>query len=420
MAGGGSDRDATPAAETTPPPWAAPDGDTRLILFATCPQGIEPLLAEEIVALGGESVSAGSAGVHWSASWAVVERVNRGSRLASRVLLRLAAAPYRNERDILRLVADVPWEQAMTPDHTLRVDLSSRRARLKSLRIVTLRIKDAIVDRLRERFGRRPDVDTQDPDVRVMAFVDEREAAIYLDLSGESLFKRGWRGRLDKGAAPLKENLAAALPLLAGWRPGEPLLDPFCGSGTIVIEAAQRLAGLAPGAHRAFGFERLAGYRRPSAPGHEGHPGGPAPAPGDPSPDGPAPIFASDIDSAIVRVARENARRAGLDSAAIRFAVADAFTVKRPPHVASGWIVTNPPYGERLDEIGDAERLLALGRRWRDEFSGWRLAWLTADHGLPGRLGLRARRRIPVMNGALDCRLFVFDLGSVGPAPERP
>ena len=259
----GKNGDTAAHIEHAAPAWQQPEADTCHRLFATCPQGLEALLADELTVLGAQGVKPDSAGVHWHAPWPVIEAVNRGSRLASRVLLELTRGPYRNERDILLLAAGVAWEQAMSPRHTLRVDISSRRARLKSLKLTTLRIKDAIVDRLREHYGERPDIDTRDPDVRVMAFADQREVAIHLDLSGESLFKRGWRQRDDKGAAPLKENLAAALPLLAGWQPGQTLLDPFCGSGTIVIEAAQRVAGIEPGSQRAFGFERLAGLLGP-------------------------------------------------------------------------------------------------------------------------------------------------------------
>lgn len=407
-------------------PWRHPASGRLLTLFATCPRGLEAALADELTGLGAQAAVAGSAGVRLQATWPVAEHLNRGSRLASRILLSLAEGAYRNERDILRLAATLPWELVLGPRQTLRVDTNSHRARVRSINFVTLGVKDAIVDRVREHFGERPDIDTRTPDVRVVVFVDERHAAIHLDLSGESLFKRGWRQADDKGAAPLKENLAAALPILAGWQPGEPLLDPFCGSGTILIEAGQRVAGIAPGAHRVFGFESLSGYRRPAADATSGergrsHDAGsrasrPSPAAVDATaplaPDdrpAPARLFGSDIDGKLVGLARANARRAGLAANAIRFTTRDA-AVLEPPCPEPGWIVTNPPYGERLESLGELDTRL-LGRRLRERFAGWRLAWLSADLDLPGRLALRPRRRIPLMNGALDCRLFVFDLG---------
>ncbi|MEZ5649397.1 MAG: THUMP domain-containing protein [Burkholderiaceae bacterium] len=390
-------------------PWRSADAHRPLELFATCPQGLESLLADELAELGGRQVTADSAGASCIGDWDCAVRLNRESRLASRVLLLLAQGPYRNDKDIGRLAATVPWDFVLEPRMSLRVDTRARRAKVRSLNMVTLRIKDAVVDRLREVSGDRPDVDTRSPDVRLMAFVDEHRALIYLDLSGESLFKRGWRGRDDKGAAPLKENLAAALPLLAGWTAGAPLLDPFCGSGTIAIEAAQRIAAIEAGGARRFGFESLPGYRPAQAPAANHN--SPRPRQGHVVRPAGTSVFASDIDPKAVGTARANAQRAGVPAAGIGFKVADVRSLQPPRGLVPGWIVTNPPYGERLESLGNDANMLALGRHLRSAFAGWTLAWLTSDRQLPGRLGLRPRRRVPVMNGALDCRLFVFDLG---------
>src|SRR5690606_24009867 len=163
-------------------------------------------------------------------------RANLYSRLATRVLVRVAHARVHTEDDILELARQTAWERWFGPEQTLRVDTSAVRSPMKSLQYCNLRAKDGICDRLREREGARPSIDTVRPDARVHLFLDETTATLYLDTSGESLFKRGWR--LDKGEAPLRENLAAGLLALSGWDPSQALMDPFCGSGTILIEAA--------------------------------------------------------------------------------------------------------------------------------------------------------------------------------------
>jgi len=217
-------------------------------MFATCPRGLEPVLAGELEACGARDTRAVGGGVHFAGDLAICYRANLESRIASRVLLRVKQAPYRTEQDVYAAAHAVRWSERFDVGCSIRVDVSAIRCPLKSLEFVTLRIKDAVCDRFRADAGSRPDVDTRTPDVRIHAFLDERDVTLYLDTSGEPLWKRGLRGAT--GEAPLRENLAAGMIALSGWRPEEPFFDPMCGSGTILLEAAQIALGVAPGSRR--------------------------------------------------------------------------------------------------------------------------------------------------------------------------
>jgi len=372
-------------------------------VFAPCPQGMEAALAAELEALGFEGVAAGRAGAGFRADWSGIMQANLYSRLATRILVQVAQAPVSSEHEILDLARSVPWERWFGPEQTLRVDTSAIKSPMKSLQYCNLRAKDGICDRLRDREGARPDIDTVRPDARVHLFLSRDTATLYLDTSGESLFKRGWR--LDKGAAPLRENLAAGLLALAGWDPAAPLMDPFCGSGTILIEAAWIALGVPAGIARPFGFERLRGHepRRWR----------------DLKEDArariltrlDAPLVGVDLDPQAIEAARQNAERAWLSPETVRFETGDARQV--PPPDEHGWLVTNPPYGERLEAEGEtlwAEWAACLKRH----FGGWHVAVISSDHNLPQHMRLKPQRRTPVHNGALDCRLFEFEIVSAG------
>ena len=225
--------------------------------FCPCPRGLEIALAEELGEIAARSTTLKvhnqvPGGVHCSGQLTDAMLINLHSRIASRVLLRIAHASYANENDIYDLALGSPWENWFGVDHTIRVDVTAIKSPLKSLEFVTLKIKDAVCDRFRDREGKRPSIDTRMPDMRIAGFLDARTFTLYLDTSGEPLFKRGWR--METGDAPLRENLAAGLLRTAGWKPGTPLLDPMCGSGTLLVEAAQMLAGIPPGMNRAFAF----------------------------------------------------------------------------------------------------------------------------------------------------------------------
>lgn len=424
---------------------------TLLDCFAPCPRGLEKTLADELTALGATIDQCVTAGVAFRGDRTVAYAANLHSRIASRILVRVAQGRYRDDDDLYRLANRCEWERWFDVHRTLRIDVNAIRSPLRSLNFATLRLKDGLVDRFRTRTGVRPSIDTVTPDVRIFGFLDERGATLYLDLSGEPLFKRGWRTeREDKGEAPLKENLAAGLLALSGWKPGTPLCDPFCGSGTIIIEAARIALGIAPGIGREFGFERLLDFdsgawsrlradavRRAQAIGSTG---------------GDLRIAGSDIDPQSIEQVRRNAERAGVPPDALRLQCCDVRDA-RAPFPVPGMVVTNPPYGERLELVGSDSRRsgtagpvrpgverrpgrsgpsfgstrivspAAVDEGWRgigqavkEHFGGWTLWMLTSDLQLPKRLGMKERRRTPLYNGALECRLFGFEIFAAGGA----
>jgi putative N6-adenine-specific DNA methylase len=416
--------------------------------FVPCPRGLEAPLAAELAEigarrLGGAPFEAGAqvpGGVHFRGGWAAGMAANLHSRIASRVLLKIAHRPYRSEQDIYALALEQAWERWFASTQTLRVDITAIKSPLKSLEFATLRVKDAICDRLRDKTGARPSIDTAQPDVRVFAFLTATECTLYLDTSGEPLFKRGWR--LDKGAAPLRENLAAGILRIAGWTPELPLYDPMCGSGTFLAEAAQIALDVAPGVERRFGFEKLKQYditawqglkvaaqdAKRAARGRRDS----------------VPIFGSDISGDMLVKARANLERAGVPSLWLKQVDARGMT---PPCADAGLIVANPPYGERIEVRGrgprgdaretgrnrgdddafrrthedqpDAEFFHALGDALKQRFTGWRAFLLSSDRTLPGQLRLRESAKTPLFNGALECRLFRFDL-IAGSVRQRP
>ncbi|MFU1931684.1 THUMP domain-containing class I SAM-dependent RNA methyltransferase, partial [Bordetella avium] len=370
--------------------------------YAPCPQGLEDALTAEMQALGFDDAQAGRAGCGFTSDWSGIQRANLYSRLAARILVQVGAGNLNHEDELLDLAYSVPWENWFGPEDTLRVDTSAIKSPVHSLQYCNLRVKDGICDRLRDREGARPSIDTVRPDARVQLFMEGTHATLYLDTSGESLFKRGWR--LDKGEAPLRENLAAGMLALAGWDPSAPLLDPFCGSGTILIEAAWIALGVPPGISRPFGFERM---RQHDARRWR-----------DLKDDARSrirtqletPLIGYDIDERAIEFARANAERAWLTEETIRFEVGDARHVKAP--ASQGWIVTNPPYGERMEIADD------FWREWsaclKHEFAGWQAHIISSDMKLPQRMRLKPVRRIPLHNGSLDCRLFAFELVQAG------
>nr|WP_322403174.1 THUMP domain-containing protein [Massilia sp. Gc5] len=347
-------------------------------------------------------------GVHCSGSDTDAYRINLHSRIASRVLLRIANRNYANENDIYDLVLEQPWEDWFGVDHTIRVDITAIKSPLTSLEFTTLKIKDAVCDRFRDQFGRRPSVDTREPDMRIVGFLDQRNFTIYLDTSGEALFKRGWRE--ETGDAPLRENLAAGLLRVAGWKPGVPLFDPMCGSGTILIEAAQMVQGIPPGARRRFAFEKFGNFNA-KAWQEMKTAIKPNPLPAEPT------IFGSDISGDMIAMTRHNLRAAGI-LFDVPLKQIEAQQVQ-PPTSLPGLLVTNPPYGERIGVRGDStipQDEMAVGfyqqlsTTLKQRFAGWTVYLFTADLGLPKMLRLKESRKTPFFNGALECRLFRFDM----------
>jgi len=439
-------------------------------LFVTCANGSEDLLAEECVRILGadQRVVAGRGGVMVDESVENAMRLNLHSRIAQRVLWPMVDGDYRDEHDLYELGRRINWSEWITPDETIRVDVTAQRSPLQSLNFAALRIKDAVCDVMREMAGARPSVDTRFPDLAISLHVDPTHAWIAIDLSGEALFKRGWREQ--QGEAPLKETLASTLIYAAGWH-GRPedggLLDPCCGAGTIAIEAAQIACNVAPGLTRRFAFERLQPFREYATRWGElqveARDAIVKPA---------VPIWAGDVSFRMTDFATRNAERAGV-AHAIDFKTADA--LQRLAPAERGTIVMNPPYGERIDakgrgsqaaeapRAGDARdaadrprgpgadafarenpeaarrgRRLApqagggresaivdggnasnageffaqLATHWKRNYSGWTAWVLSPDMKLPTAMRLKESRRVPMWNGPIECRLFRFDMVS--------
>jgi len=412
-----------------------PAAPTLAQLFLPCSAGTEPWLVEECQRLlpAGTVVEAGRGGVYVDGGPEHAMRLNIGSRLAQRVLWQVAAGPYRDEHDLYDLARSVRWDAWITPRETLRVDASAWRSPLQSLNFASLRIKDAVCDQLRELTGERPSVDTRFPDLALVLHVGPEQASLSVDLSGEALFKRGWREA--KGEAPLKETLAASMLAAAGWQGREEdggLLDPCCGAGTIAIEAAQIACGIAPGMLRRFAFEKLLPFRehlntlrhlREEAQSLVHAPS--------------VPIWTGDVSFRMTDFATRNAERAGV-AHAIEFKTADA--LQRPAPADHGTLLMNPPYGERIAPKGAGQRHVyqagpnsraepetiqgeafegaadasdfyrRLAAHWKGHYSGWTAWVLTPEAKLPSLLRLKESRRVPMWNGPIECRMFRFDM----------
>ena len=368
--------------------------------FVTCPRGLELLLADELRQLDAGKVHAVGGGVQFVGEFALCYRINLESHIASRVLWQVASGAYRNEEDIYRIAVAPPWTDWFDAARTIRVDISATKSPLTSLNFVTLKIKDAVCDKIRQLSNRRPNVDTRAPDIPIQGHLTDREFLLYLDTTGEPLFKRG--RRLATGEAPLRENLAAGILRLAGWTPGIPLLDPMCGSGTILIEAACMALDIAPGLGRHFAFEKFTNFdaprwrelvqRRSSRR----------------KPRTPQPIYGSDISGDVLRAARANLAGAGLENV-VSLSRADVLAIIAP--AKEGLIVTNPPYGVRLgEEQALAEFYPKLGDVLKKQFTGWRAYLFSADMRLPKLIRLAVSKRTPLFNGALECRLFEYKM----------
>jgi putative N6-adenine-specific DNA methylase len=453
----------------------------QLQLFLPCAAGVENLLATEIQRVTGIAGKAWRAGVQLQGSWRDAMKLNLHSRLAQRVLIELQHGQYRSEQDLYNAAASVAWEIWFTPKQTFKVEITAQHSPLQSLNFAALKIKDAIADRFRHKFNDvRPSVDTRWPDVRVYVHLTTDTVTIYIDTSGEPLFKRGWRE--DKGDAPLKETLAAAMIAASGWdelcKQGVPLYDPCCGSGTIVVEAAQIACSIAPGINRRFAFQKYLPFQ-----GHvwDGLLDQAEAAITEPT----APVFGSDVSFRMVDFAERNAERAGVANV-VQLRGGDA--LQRMPPAPSGVMLVNPPYGERIDVAGVAgisgvqgreqrrsqfqgqsidefgqplrsertsrddrdesafepsrDRSANPGREqaqnawgeeaadffpqlaahWKKNYAGWTAHVLTPDLKLPNKMRLKESRRVPMWNGPIECRLFRFDMvaGSARAKPIEP
>lgn len=389
-----------------------------LALFLPCAGGVEAWLAGEVQRVCGDAgrdVRAVRGGVTLAGSWDAVMRLNLHSRLAQRVLIQVLQRPYRTEADLYEAAAAIAWEDWFGPRQTFKIELTAQHSPLKSLNFAALKVKDAVADRFRDKRGERPSVDTQRPDVRLFVHLTAEAVTLYVDSSGEPLFKRGWRA--DKGDAPLKETLAAAMLAASGWDARTPLYDPCCGSGTIAIEAAQVACGIAPGLLRRFGFEQLLPHRAADWQALKRSADAARHAP-------TAPVFGSDVAHRMVDFAQRNAQRAGVADA-VQLRGGDALQ-RMPPIDTAGVMLLNPPYGERIEAggvagarrggreqaqaEGDGDFFTQLAAHWKKHYAGWTAWVLSPDAKLPTRMRLKESRRIPMWNGPIECRLLRFDM----------
>ena len=373
-----------------------------LVCFATTVRGLEQLLADELTELGASEINLVNAGLEFSASLDDIMRMNLHSRLASRIMIRLGFGGYRQEEDIYQLAQGIKWDQWFHSGNTIKVSTSAIACPLKSLDFVTLRVKDAICDYFVERVDSRPSVDKSNPDMRIYTFLTSETATIYLDASGDTLFKRGYRR--SKLEAPIRENLAFGLIKLSGWTPDRPFYDPMCGSGTLAIEAICYGLNIAPGLNREFAFEKFIDFdatkfaqMRESAQAAINY-------------DQELQIYASDINRHAVEIAKQNFAQIKLDKY-VNFGCGDFLDQVAPAE--NGVIVTNPPYGVRLDELDNLAQIYPqIATTLKRNFAGWDCFFFTGDLRMPKLMRLKPSRKMPVYNGALECRLFEFKMVS--------
>ncbi|HCI54047.1 MAG TPA: RNA methyltransferase [Gallionella sp.] len=377
--------------------------------FAPCPRGLETVLFNDLVEMGGQNVRATEGGVHFSGDWALCYRVNLENRVASRVLWRVKETYYRTEQDIYKAVFDLQWQRWFNVSHTIRVNITAIRCALKSLEFITLLVKDAVCDRFRAHCDERPSVDTLTPDVRIHVFIEDEKLMLYLDTSGDPLFKRGVRQNTN--IAPIRENLAAGILRLSGWTPGTPLLDPMCGSGTFLIEAVQMSLNIQPGIARSFAFEKLLNFDKPVWQAMK------QAAIAAQLPPKPLEIYGSDLYGDAMKTAWRNLSDAGL-SDCVELNQANILEISAPAE--HGIMVANLPYGERMGELDElAELYPKLGDALKRKFGGWTAYLFTADKAILKLMRLSPSKRTPLFNGAIECRLLEYKIVSGSNRPAK-
>ncbi|WP_299201461.1 bifunctional 23S rRNA (guanine(2069)-N(7))-methyltransferase RlmK/23S rRNA (guanine(2445)-N(2))-methyltransferase RlmL [uncultured Amphritea sp.] len=395
--------------------------------FATCPKGLEPVLFDELQALNVEAPKQTLAGVYFSGGLEAAYRACLWSRVANRILLELHRCPAETADELYHGVQQLKWLEHMRPEGTLTIDFTGQSEGINHSRFGAQKVKDAIVDQIRDETGRRPSVDRMKPDLRVNVHLQRGEATIAVDISGDSLHRRGYR--LQSGSAPMKENLAAALLYRCGWpekaSEGQALLDPMCGSGTLLIEGVLMAADIAPGLFRRdYGFtywtqhnnalwkslleeaneRRDAGLKKVNS-RFEGF----------------------DADAKVLNIARDNARRAGVEPL-IHLERRELSRLTRSVSDERGLVVTNPPYGERLGEEPTLFFLYQhLGERLKADFAGWQAAVFTGNPELCKMMKLASDKTYKLYNGAIPSQLQIFNIRAraepamvVQKQPEQP
>ncbi|MEI7973632.1 MAG: THUMP domain-containing protein [Bdellovibrio sp.] len=375
--------------------------------FATTSKGLGVALEQELTELGLAKVRRLANAVYFEGNWESCYRTNLHSRIASRVLKPVFDFTAYNLDELFGQVLKHDFTKHIDMPFSLKVEASVEESKIHDQRMLALKVKDAICDQFREAGGARPDVDKLQPDLRVYIRGQKNQFSIAIDTTGESLYRRGYRE--DAGVAPLRENLAAGILRLMQWKPGTQLLDPMCGSGTFLIEAAQIQFRIAPGSYRRrFGFQRLKNYQKEiwarlveEALAQE-------------IPPEPGLFWGFDADPRIIKLARANADRAGVGPA-ISFQKALIATLQKPPGFGTGVLVSNPPYGLRLGDVHELHDVYKdLGYTLKKEFAGSEAWILAGEKDLTPDLRLKSDRRFSVHNGSVDCRLLHYPLKAFG------
>jgi len=370
-----------------------------LKLIAKTLFGLEPVLAKELTDLGAKNIELLNRAVQFEGDLQVLYKANIHSRTALRVLLPIASYRAHNDRHLYTQSMKVDWSKYLSVDQTFAINSTTNGERFTHSLYAAQKLKDAIVDWFRNSTGRRPSVDTYDPDVYINLHISDTDVSLSLDSSGEALHKRGYR--TESNEAPISEALAAGMIMLAEWPNGTPLLDPMTGSGTVAIEAAMIDRNIPPGLHRNFAFQKWADYDAELFEALRMEAGKAVRSSSN-------TIVARDINKQSLGIARRNARRAGVADA-IRFEQADF--ADSEPVAEEGTIIMNPPYGERLEEMDEVKELYGeVGTRLKHHFPG-HTAWIISSNFSAMKcIGLKPEKRIKLYNGSLECRYNVYKL----------
>ena len=362
--------------------------------FASCPRGLEEVLQQELTDIHASDIKKVDGGMLFSGDNEVLYRANISSRIATRILCLVKQGTYENEDDIFNAALAVEWTSWFALEKTIKVSTTAIQCPLKSIDFMTLRIKDAVCDIFREKTGKRPDVAVRDPDIKIHLFLEKNNFSLYIDASGAPLYQRGFRTASVE--APIKENLAAGIIKLSGWTPGEPFLDPMCGSGTFLIEAALIASNQAPGLNRDFGFMAWKNFDKTLFATIK------TSYLDKVTKKDFLKIYGSDKDLRAILVSKKNLTLAGFENSVQL--VCKQFSEITPPY-NEGVLVTNPPYGERIGEELDSA-YPEWASSLKKSFAGWRTYFLTNDFRMPKLMRLSPSKKTPLYNGALDCRLF--------------
>ena len=369
-------------------------------LFATTARGFEELLKSELTELGAQDAKVAQGGVHYWADDETLYRTLLWSRLSSRILLPIVQAKVFSDLDLYSAVVGVNWLDYFDEKVHFFVDFNGTNQEIRHTQFGAMRVKDGIVDYF-ERHGRaRPNVDKEQPDIRIHAYLNRDNVVLSLDLSGDALHMRGYRE--DTGKAPLRETLAAAIVLRSGWQKGTPLVDPMCGSGTLLIEAAQMEAQIAPQLYRLhWGFDFWQGHNQ--AAWEKVKEEALALAEAEKQRENPPHFYGFDLDHRVLQKAKQNAKNAGV-AHLMQWQQGDVAAIKNPSPNVAGTVICNPPYGERL---GTTPALIALysvfGQRLKQQFAGWNASIFSGEPSLLDCLRLRSHRQFKAKNGPLDC-----------------